>query len=328
MNRLRNIGALLLGVTFSCWAVAAAVPELLKDGIAHQALFSISMNGARGYAVGAGGEVLRSEDAGQTWHPEVAPVSVALLGVAAQDQHVIAVGQMGTILIKQEGQGWKQVSSGSEERLFSVALNRHGVAIAVGAFGTLLRSIDFGETWAPSAPTWSGIFSDPAGRLGDFFEPSLYAVQLDEQNRAWVAGEVGLVLRSVDGGSTWRAVHAGISDAEGVSPTLAALSIADDGRGVAVGQEGYVLRSLDFGEHWTALPRATHANLLGVAVATNGVVLSTGMRDMLISRDGADSWEHVKGVDIATGWYSGAVVSRAGVPVAVGNAGRVVRITP
>jgi photosystem II stability/assembly factor-like uncharacterized protein len=305
----------------------APTPVAVVSGIPHEALFAIDFDGQTGFAVGAGGEILRTTDGGATWMREASPSALALLGVAVRGERAIAVGQMGLVLVRGDDGRWFEVDSGTQERLFAVDLNAQGVALAVGAFGALLRSTDHGQTWLMSAPEWAGTFADTAGRLGDFFEPSMYGVQIADDGRAWAVGELALVLRSEDGGENWKVGHAGESRVDGVDPTLFGLAMRADGSGVAVGQEGYMLVSRDGGESWTAAERPTHANLLSVSSSADGVIVATGMRDMLISRDDGRSWQPVRGEDIATGWYSGAArPSGSGAPLVVGNAGRILRL--
>lgn len=306
---------------------ASPTPVAVVSGIPHEALFAVDFDGATGIAVGAGGEILRTTDGGANWMRETTPSRLALLGVAVRGERAIAVGQMGVVLVRTADGRWNQVESGTEERLFGVDLNAQGVAIAVGAFGALLRSTDGGQSWVNAAPAWAGIFEDTAGRLGDFFEPSMYGVQIADDGRAWVVGELALVLHSDDAGARWQVGHSGRSRVDGVDPTLFGLSMRADGSGVAVGQEGYVLVSSDGGASWRSIERPTHANLLSVHSSADGLVVATGMREMLISRDSGASWTPVRGEDIATGWYSGAArPGDAGAPLVVGNAGRILRL--
>jgi photosystem II stability/assembly factor-like uncharacterized protein len=296
-------------------------PVAVLGGIPHEALFAIDFDGQTGVAVGAGGEIVRTTDGGASWTRESAPRRLALLGVAVRGEHAIAVGQMGVVLVRGADGRWSEVDSGTEERLFGVDLNAHGVALAVGAFGALLRSADGGRSWSAAAPEWAGIFKDTAGRLGDFFEPSLYGVQLADDGRAWAVGELALVLRSTDAGASWQVGHAGESRVDGVDPTLFGFSMRDDGSGVAV------LVSDDGGVSWRTTERPTHANLLSVHSSADGVVVATGMRELLFSRDGGANWQPVRGEDIATGWYSGAArPGGGGAPLVVGNAGRILRL--
>jgi len=304
----------------------SASSELLRQGTPHAALFDISTDGQQLFAVGAGGQIMRSDDRGVNWEAEATPVPSAYLGVSTAGSHTVAVGQMGTIAYRAAPGEWKLADSNTLERLFDVAINSHGVGVAVGAFGALMRTADGGRTWVEAAPQWKGVFRDGAGRLGDFFTPSLYAAEISEKGRIWVAGELSLIMTSDDGGSSWTIRNAGGNDDAGIEPTLSAIDVRSDGVGFAVGQEGVVLKTEDFGARWAALPRPSKANLLGVASKRDGTVVLSGMRDMRISRDGGQTFEPVYGNGIETGWFHGVVAIEGAHALTVGVAGKVLRV--
>ncbi|ORE87283.1 hypothetical protein ATO7_09587 [Oceanococcus atlanticus] len=308
-------------------AAYSADSELLLEGTAHEALFGVTGSGKSLFAVGAAGRVLHSQDGGKTWVREPTPGPAALLGVSAAGEHIVAVGQMGIILRRQSDASWTPVESGTKERLFNVSVNSRGVGVAVGAFGALLRTADGGVSWQPIERDWKGVFRDGDMRLGDFFMPSLYGVQVNEDNRVWVVGELALAMRSPDGGETWQITHAGGNDSEGVEPTLSAVHVRSDGTGFAVGQEGYVLKTRTSGQTWQALKRPTAVNLLGVTSSHDGVVVITGMRDMQISRDDGRNFYPVYGNGISTGWFHGVTPGGNGAhAVTVGVGGKVLQI--
>lgn len=303
-------------------SLTAVKSELLLDGTAHQVLFDIDADAERVFAVGAGGRILRSDDAGRNWVTENSKVKTALLGVSSAGEHTVAVGQMGLILQRQADKSWKKIDSGSQERLFDVSINRAGYGVAVGAFGTLLRTQDGGSHWIDAAPDFKGVFRDNADRLGDFFTPNMYGVQINEDKRVWVVGELALVMRSPNGGKDWQFTHVGGNDDDGIDPTLSGVHVRSNGTGFAVGQEGFLLRTQNSGKHWQALARPSEANLLGVLTTDDGAVVITGMRDMRISRDGGASFIPVRGNAISTGWFHGITTAPGrddGLAVGVGG---------
>jgi photosystem II stability/assembly factor-like uncharacterized protein len=304
-----------------------ASASIVVAGTAHDALFDIDIRGEEGFAVGYAGIIYHTLDAGKTWRTEKSDNTLALLGVSFSKSSTIAVGQYGLILVRDGAGEWRQVESGTKERLFSVDVNNDGYAIVAGSFGTLLRSVDGGNTWESVSPSWAGIFDDPDNRLGSLFDPSLYGVKVSETGRAWVVGELALILSSDDQGLEWTVVNAGGSSEHGVSPTLSAIDMRSDGVAFAVGQEGFMLKSRDFGSSWKKLPRATHQNLLSVKTKSNGLVVVPGMRDIIMSANDGESWTSVIGLDIQTGWYgSVAISSSESVILVAGNNGNIIKV--
>ena len=328
MKKFKIILLFTFTAAISFFAISEPVTAtIVVKGTAHDALFDIDIRGDEGYAVGYAGDIYHTLDAGKTWLRELSDNTLALLGVSFSKSSTIAVGQFGLILVRDSSGDWRKVDSGTVERLFSVDVNNNGYAIASGSFGTLLRSVDGGNTWASVSPSWAGMFNDPDNRLGSLFDPSLYGVKVSETGRAWVVGELALILNSDDQGLSWTVVNAGGSTEHGVSPTLSAIDMRSDGVAYAVGQEGFMLKSLDFGTSWKKLDAVTHQNLLSVKTKRNGLVVVPGMRDILMSVNDGDSWNSVLGLDIQVGWYGSVAIPTEGEGVLVaGNNGNIIKV--
>jgi photosystem II stability/assembly factor-like uncharacterized protein len=314
----------LLGITLACIGLfgagigpaadAQTRIEPVVDGTAHEALFSIAFDGTTGVAVGAAGAILNSEDGGRSWKTlSPVPTPLGLLGVAVSQSRQIAVGQMGTVLLREGSGAWREAESSTRERLFAVSLNSRGVAAAVGSFGTVLKSDDAGRSWKAVAPDW-------AAYVEDGVQPHIYDVDVDDSGAITVVGEFGLIARSTDGGARWTPLHKG-------EASLFALDLLANGTGYAVGQDGTLLRSADGGAHWTAIDVQTRAILLDVHASDDGRVVVAGMRDLVVSRDGGDSWQHVTNAEINASWYGGVAQPGAGAAaLAAGHAGQIIRV--
>ena len=284
----------------------------LISGTVHQALFSIAFDGNHGLASGAGGQLMETTDGGNSWKPTAAGLSeLSFLGVAIKQDHAIAVGQMGQVIYRAQGQGWTKATSGTDNRLLAVSVNASGLAVAVGGFGTVLKSADGGQTWEKIAPDWITIM--PQGE-----EPHLYVSRVDDKGEITIAGEFGLILHSTDGGASWKTLHKGES-------SLFAMNIRADGVGYAVGQAGAILKTTDGGAKWTDLPVTTPSILLGVTSNASGQVYATGMHDMLVSTDDGATWSHATNPEITGAWYQGITSTDAQV-LAVGHSGQIVRV--
>ena len=81
--------------------------------------------------------------------------------------------------------------------LRSDALLDADTVVAVGDFGTILKSTDGDATWtrqSSGTTNW------------------LYAVSFTDANTGTVVGDLGTILRTTDGGATWRPLPSGIRD--------------------------------------------------------------------------------------------------------------------
>ena len=302
---------LLANILAAAAAAVGAEPifEVRHQGIAHDALYDICFDQRVGFAGGVAGALLRSEDGGRTWSQQSPLGPEAVLGLHCTSSNALAVGQGGLIL-KKGGEAWRRIESGTEARLLSVSSNEQGLAVAVGGFGAVLRSRDGGDSWEPLTFDWEAL-------LNDFLEPHIYDVQVSGDGIITIVGEFGLVLHSTDGGDSWNMTHQG-------EASLFALEL-DGNVGYAVGQNGTVLRTEDGAQTWRELSSGTEANLLDVLTDGDGVVHVTGIRTLLQSADGGNSWVSRQPGDVDSRWYQSLGMSEAGAFM-VGHSGRIVQI--
>jgi len=261
----------------------------------HRDLFDLATDKDHWIAVGALGTLLESQDGGKNWVDHSLATELALLAIAADGEQAVAVGQMGLVAIRSDGE-WSMHQAPTDERLLSVATEQKGLSVAVGAFGTILVSEDAGKNWQFVDIDWMEI--DPAGN-----EPHLYDVHLD-RDRILLVGEFGMVLESIDRGEEWKLVRRG-------DESLFALHVHGQTT-YAVGQNGMLIRSNGPGLPWETLRTGVVANLLGIGRRDESRdLVVAGMRAVLRSSDGGDSWTSIEADDFSRSWYGNAAWSRA-----------------
>lgn len=334
--KLLNI---LMSVTLALFGGAASAADggnrVLTQLTPHDRLYAVAFDGDYGVAVGHAGLMIESTDGGVSWKraAEQPPTKLAMHGVAIANGHTVAVGQMGLVLVREARGAWRKVESGSDQRLLRVSMNSSGLAIAVGAFGTLLKSTDHGATWQSIAPAWAELYqsassSDAFAALRD--EPTNYVVKVFDDGVVLVGGEYGQINRSTDAGATWTAVYQADSGATGSTPpTIFGMNFRDDGVGYAAGQDGLVIATRDHGQTWERLPSGTSASLFDIQTTADGQVIAVGQRAGRVSHDGGKTWQAIGALDLGLNWYSalGRGASTKGDSlIAVGHSGRIVSL--
>jgi len=294
-----SLGLGLLGTGTAGAEEAAASSQLavVRQGIPHDALYAMVINGKDGLAVGAAGKLLETKDGGASWTEGASGTEFGLFGIAVKGDHKIIVGQRGTVLIGGADGKWTPGQSNTENRLLNVGVNAAGLAIAVGEFGTILRSKDGGKTWEQRPVDWTS-FRD------DGYEPHIYSVDVQDNGRILIGAEFAYVITSDDGGETFQLANKG-------EKSIFAMQVLPDGTVYAVGQEGLAMKSTDNGATWAELNTGSNANLFGVWASSQGEVVATGMRALLRSSDGGQSFTASSDLDVVRNWY---------VPVAMGQA--------
>lgn len=291
-----SVGLCLAGCLSSPLLAAPLVletPALQSVRAERSAILGLARAGERLVAVGERGTVLLSDNDGRSWRQAHVPVSVSLTAVQFVDaRRGWATGHLGVVLHSEDGgETWiKQLdgiqaarlalaaaeSSGDQRQLdearrlvedgpdkpfldlyFSDALR----GFVVGAYNLILHTEDGGQSWQP----WMGRLENPNGL-------HLYGIRARGEH-LFIAGERGLLLRSIDAGKSFQALA---SPYEG---SFFGLVAGSAGELVAFGLRGNAWISRDDGEHWRVLPSQIQSSFVA------GVVLDDG-RVLLASQDG------------------------------------------
>ena len=202
-------------------------------------------------AVGLGGLVLRTTDAGITWTQQTGVTAITHVRFV-DDLTGYGVGSAGTILKTTDGgRTWLSQSSGTTASFSAVDFYDTDRGI-VGGGGVIRWTTNGGQDWNPqtSGPALQGISG--IAMLG----PT-------------TAIAVGYyIYSSTDGGATW-------PDMDSVAAPLRAVSFSDPNTGTAVGS-GVILRTLDGGLSWTRQSPGLGSALFGVALATSSEGIAVG----------------------------------------------------
>ena len=280
----------------------------------------------RGWAVGHDGLILVSDDGGENWR-------VQRDGIAAQNQANLVAREQAHQLIEELETALQTADEDSraelelqledaimdledadlalEEAVFTSPLMdvwfqdaRRGWA--VGAFGALLATVDGGKTW-----------QDQAQQIHNPDEFHLNSITGDGQGRVFIAGEGGIMFRSLDGGDNWETLepfYEGSWFGLVYSPRHDALLV--------FGLRGNLYRSTDFGESWEPVTDDNRATLAGGNAASDGRIALVGsVGTILTSDDGGQSFKRNLLEDrlgLSSAFYSGGrlvLIGQGGVKV-------------
>lgn len=266
--------------------------------------------GTRLVAVGERGVVLLSDDEGAHWRQAgTVPVDATLTAVSFADaRQGWAVGHLGVILHSADGgETWsvQRIDPIEDRPLFAVAFTDARNGVAVGLWSLMLRTRDGGRTWEEAE-----LPPPPGDTRAD---ANLMSVFGDAQGRLFIAGERGLVLRSLDGGESWSYHPTGYRGTFWSGTALA------DGTLIVGGLRGSVYRSTDGAGSWQRVDTGSQSSVTDL-IAFEGRVHAVGLDGVsLDSRDGGASFELARRADrlsltAAVATANGGVVrfSRAG----------------
>lgn len=185
----------------------------------------------KGFAVGAFGEFLTTDDGGTTWTSIADKINNEerhhLNAIAGKGNVVYIAGEAGYILRSTDGgQNWVQLESPDPENgsFFAVNILSADQLIVVGLRGAMYRSTDRGDTWK---------------QIDEDLHKNMNCVFVDDKETALAVGNDGAFLRSRDNGRTF------ISHVRKNRLSIASVIEAPDGNYVMVGAGGVQVVSPD-----------------------------------------------------------------------------------
>jgi photosystem II stability/assembly factor-like uncharacterized protein len=178
--------------------------------------------------------------------------------------------------------------------------------VAVGEHGYVVASDDFGATWRFA-------YDQPNA-------PLLTSIAFQDKSVGFAVGHDALVLRTADGGTSWKQVYAAAQEQR---PLLDVIAI-DEHLAIAVGAYGLYLESADAGETWTPRKIIQDDKHLNAIVRLGGRLVIVGEAGtVLASDDRGKTWQPL--ASPYKGSFFGAVAADEGGIVICGLRGRIFR---
>jgi photosystem II stability/assembly factor-like uncharacterized protein len=248
-----------------------------------------------GWTVGHDGLILASDDGGEHWRLQRDGLAAQhQLNLEVRDAARRDVAELEQRLATADGHARADLESELEDArlsledadltlaepvftapLLDVWFQDSARGWAVGAFGTFLATADGGQHWV-SAQT----------QLANPEECHLNAITGDGKGRVFIAGECGVMYRSVDSGGTWESLQPFYEGS-----WFGSVYDAQHDALLVFGLRGNLFRSTDFGGTWEP---ANHDNTNtlagGTASAQGDIVLAGAGGTVLQSSDGGQSF--------------------------------------
>ncbi|HYM55765.1 MAG TPA: hypothetical protein VES97_10405, partial [Solirubrobacteraceae bacterium] len=206
-------------------------------------LNDVAFAGARGFAVGEFGTVLRSEDGGNTWLGLPSGSQNNLTQVQEVDPNTVVVG--GGCAVRESvdaGASFHRLPVNDSETSCTTRIASFSFLSASTGFieqtdGTIFLTQDGGQTVAPKTPV--PLNGQGAGQIV-FVSPTVgFAITS--------GGGGGRIYRTADGAGSWTQVVS-------TPAPLSALTFVSATTAYAVGANSTLLKSTDEGKTWNALP--------------------------------------------------------------------------
>ena len=233
------------------WLIARAAPiqaETIAPHEIRQNLFAACAPGEEtGWIVGELGRVFRTSDGGATWSRQNTGSTKPFLAISCIDEQTAWIGGKAGILYRTTDAGatWKLLTPNTTKHIFDMAFVDGSNGVAVGDWGLIMHTSDGGDTWTLLGMPEDFVLSTMAEDIG--LEPDdtiLYAVSFADDRTGWIVGEFGTILKTTDGGKTWRQQQGPVES------TLFGVHFDSPERGWAVGIDSVLLATEDGGETW------------------------------------------------------------------------------
>jgi photosystem II stability/assembly factor-like uncharacterized protein len=240
-----------------------------------------------GWAVGDKGTIIHTRDGGKIWEKQKSPRPFFHMKVyfATPLKGWIATEQTHILSTEDGGKTWNIQFKDEDFILKSISFCDPLHGWAAGEYGYIYHTSDGGATWKKQAGHFE--MSQEADEVtgGNF----LFDVVAIGPKTAWAVGIDGYVIKTVDGGKTWKEVVTG-------APKTQLFCVASDKKNtILIGGKSSFLQSTDNGQTWQ-IPKfespITYGWIYGVAQQGRSKFVAVGWGGAIYVSS-SDTWKRI-----------------------------------
>jgi len=195
------------------------------------------------FAVGEKGTFLSSKDGGSSWTtwPSLLPGENYSDVYFKNENEGWIAGSSGILLHTENGgKAWNPVDLQTTSYLTKIFFVNEYKGFILGSESLLYNTVDGGKTWQKAlSEITEETYGDPF--IFELFNDMAFA----DDKVGWIAGESGLILKTEDGGKTWKQQSLGDTKAN-----INTIAVLDRQRALAGGEQGAFFRTVDGGKTW------------------------------------------------------------------------------
>lgn len=224
-----------------------------------------------------------------------------ILDVQALDNKVIAVGEMGHIILSENsGENWRSVSSPTDKTITAVYILDKDRAWAVGHDGIIIATDNGGNDWSVQYSHSQYFQQSSEEEMG--YGP-LMDIWFYDKNKGMAIGSFGQMLVTHDGGESWIDGSESLDNFEQYH--LNAIVPAGKKTLIIAGEAGRSYISRDHGNTWKILSVSGEASMFGAWYnEINNSIYIYGLKGKLYrSSDGGRTWSELESCSEST-FYS------------------------
>jgi photosystem II stability/assembly factor-like uncharacterized protein len=271
--RAAMVGACAVSPVAMAFQTPLQIPAMHSSLIARSPLLDVVCLGRRIVAAGIRGDVLYSDDAGQSWKQAQVPVSTDLVALAFPSAALgWAVGHGGVVLHTADGgQTWSKQLDGAAAS-----------ALAIDYYQSNSQRIPEAEQFLARERSLA-----VEGETQPFMD-----VYFVDQRRGYVVGTFNRIFMTEDGGQSWQPqMH--LTDNPGELHFYAVSGIDD--QLYLTGEQGKVWRHDTASGRFVAADTPYSGTLFGVLPSASNLLFAYGMRGSFYrSTDRGGSWEKIQ----------------------------------